>query len=89
MDLHTLLTAARDTFVNNVCTIHPHVSSPCECGEPLNNEARKLLEPNSFDPLGLEKPKSRAKALAVYSAAVLLTIALTESVSSNGVYLNP
>lgn len=63
VDLHTLLRVAKDTFVNKVCTLHPHVSSPCECGEPLNNEARRLLEPNTFDPLGLEKPKSRASCI--------------------------
>lgn len=88
LDLHTLYTAVKDTFIHNVCATHPAISSPCECGEPLNNEVRRLLEPDTFDPLGLDRPKSRAKALAVYLAAVLITVALTESVSPNGVYLN-
>jgi hypothetical protein len=54
-DIHTLYTAAKDTFINNVCTTHPLISSPCPCGEPINNEARILLDNNNFDPLGIEK----------------------------------
>lgn len=86
-DIHTLFTVAKDTFINKVCSTHPLISSPCECGEPLNNEAKMLLD--TFDPLGIEKPQARrAKALAVYIAAILITLALAESVSIHGVYLN-
>lgn len=92
-DIHTLYTVVKDTFINKVCSTHPLISSPCECGEPLNNEARRLLESNtthSFDPLELgekTQKKSRASALAIYIAAILITIALTESISTHGVYL--
>lgn len=79
-DIHTLYTVAKDTFINKVCSSHPLISSPCECGEPLNNEAKHLLN-TTFDPLGIEKPHARAKALAVYIAAILITVALSESVS--------
>ena len=106
-DLSTLLRVARDTFFHQICSIHPHVPSPCECGEPLNNAVRILLnEPHRFDPLGIQEdataggqafnmeeeavPRRLAlkKAFAVYMACILLSLALTESVSPSGVALN-
>ncbi|GAB2303422.1 hypothetical protein Dimus_037414 [Dionaea muscipula] len=63
-----------------------HVTSPCECGEPLtlNSAAKDLFgkpEEAPFDPLGIKQPHNhaRVKAFAVFLAAVLLVIALQES----------
>lgn len=56
-----------------VCSSH-HVTSPCECGEPLNSVA-KDLEP-AFDPLGI-KDTGRS----VYFASIVRSLALAESVS--------
>ncbi|KAL4389938.1 hypothetical protein AHAS_Ahas03G0095100 [Arachis hypogaea] len=106
-DLSTLLRVARDTFYHQICSIHPHVPSPCECGEPLNNAVRILLnEPQRFDPLGIQEDATARgqafnmeeevvprrltlkKGFAVYVACILLSLALTESVSPSGVALN-
>ena len=52
---------AKDTFVDGVCSNHPQVYSPCDCGEPLHNDnaARDLLkEPLPFYPLNMAKCQS-------------------------------
>lgn len=87
-DLKLLVKVARDTFVNHVCSSHPQVSSPCDCGEPLNNAARDLLPEPFFDPLNIlpERKMSMLKAVSVYTASIILCIALAESISHNGVY---
>ncbi|MED6176584.1 hypothetical protein PIB30_089626 [Stylosanthes scabra] len=73
-DLSTLLRVARDTFLDQICSSHPHVTSPCDCGEPLNNTARLLLnEPERFDPLGIQDMQEdvtlRGQALKMDEAA--------------------
>lgn len=80
-----LCQVSRDTFIDQICSTHPQVLSPCDCGEPLNNELRELLQKPPFDPLG---SISRVKGAAVFIGAILLSLALAESVSQNGVYLN-
>ena len=95
-DINLLYNVSKDTFINKVCSTHPLIKSPCECGEPLNNELRRLLETNTiettntFDPLGIDETErtNKAKAFAIYIAAILITIALSESVSRHGVYFN-
>ena len=77
------LAGVQDTFINRVCSSH-HVTSPCECGEPLNSVAKDLFEEPAFDPLGIKKT-GRVKALSVYFAAIVLSLALAESVSQNGI----
>lgn len=58
----------RETFVKKICSNH-HVSSPCQCGEPLNNTARRLFEPQeTFDPFGLNP--NRIAALSVFVASI-------------------
>lgn len=42
-DLPLVTNVVKDTFVNKVCNLHPEISSPCPCGEPLNNTARDLF----------------------------------------------
>lgn len=81
-DLGQVVRVVRDTFVNQISSNH-HVSSPCDCGEPLNNTAKLLFEPQeSFDPLGLNT--NRLKALSVFVASIVLSLALAESVSPSG-----
>lgn len=79
----------KDTFLDRLCSYH-HVSSPCECGEPLNNVSRKIFEESAFDPLEIKKTSENAKikALAVFVASIIRSLALAESVSQHGVYLN-
>jgi hypothetical protein len=51
--------------------------------ETLNNTAKLLFEPQeSFDPLGLNT--NRLKALSVFVASIVLSLALAESVSPSG-----
>lgn len=38
-DLKLLSKVVKETLLENVCSSHPDVSSPCECGEPLNKSA--------------------------------------------------
>jgi hypothetical protein len=84
-DLQLIINVVKDTYVNHVCSTH-HLPSPCECGEPLNKTAISLLESKDdvFDPLDLNK---RARALSVFFASILLSIALSESVSKYGVMM--
>lgn len=78
-----------DTFVTKVCSTHPNMSLPCECGSPLNNEVRELFAEPTFDPLLIDKGNpARMRALAVYFASILIVLALSESASHHGVYLN-
>ena len=86
-DLELLFKVVKDTFVNHVCSSHPQVTSPCDCGEPLNSAARDLFEEPPFDPLGINNTH-RIKALSFFMASIILSIALAESVSQNGVYIN-
>lgn len=78
-----------DTFYTKVCISHPNISLPCECGSPINNETQILFDEPSFDPLLIDQgnPK-RMKALAVYFSYIILLLAISESVSHHGVYLN-
>lgn len=34
-DINVLINVSFDTFINKVCSNHPLIKSPCECGEPL------------------------------------------------------
>lgn len=55
------------------------------------SELKKLLDIQTFDSLGIEEQTQTdrtKKAFALYIAAILITIALSESVSTHGVYLN-
>lgn len=80
-DLKMLVNVARDTYVNKVCSTHS-LPSPCECGEPLNNAARYILEKDEFDPIHLHPNKTRA--VSIYIAAIVLSLALAESVTTEG-----
>lgn len=84
-NLHLVMQVAKDTFLDGVCSNHPQVYSPCDCGEPLNNAARDLLkEPLPFDPLDMAK----LKALSVFMASIILSLVLAESISHHGVLLS-
>lgn len=80
-DLEMLVNVARDTYVNKVCSTHS-LPSPCECGEPLNNSARYILEKEEFDPIKLHP--NRRRAAYIYIAAIVLSLALAESVTTEG-----
>lgn len=59
----------------------------CQCGEPLNRAAKDLFqEPPAFDPLEFLN-KGRVRALSVFVASIVLSIALAESISQSGVLL--
>lgn len=84
-----LLRVVRETYIDHICSVHPSVVSPCPCGEPLNNAVRDIFdEHTSFDPLGIYNSRARALALSTLIASIILCIALAESVSPEGVYVN-
>lgn len=59
----------------------------CQCGEPLNRAAKDLFqEPPAFDPLEFLN-KGRVRALSVFVASIVLSIALAEYISQSGVLL--
>lgn len=64
-DLKMLVQIIRDTLIDRVCSSHPDVNRPCECGEPINNEARKVFKEQPFDPLdiGVKEGTNRKKRL--------------------------
>ena len=78
------LDVARDTYLNNICTVHK-LPSPCHCGEAVNRAMLILLDSKElpFDPLQLGL-QSRAAGVAVFIGAVILGMALSESVCSMG-----
>lgn len=80
-DLEHLVNVVRDTYVKKVCSTH-NLPTPCECGEPLNRSARLLLEKEEFDPMQLHP--NRRRAAYVYIAAIVLSLALAESVTTAG-----
>lgn len=88
-DLKSINQVLKDTYVDHVCSTHPDVISPCDCGEPLNKTVRELFPDGSFDPLHLESGKrARIKALSFMVGFIILTLTLSESVSEYGVYIN-
>lgn len=76
-----LVKSVRDTYIEDVCCYHPAIPSPCDCGEPLNKIVRVLI-PDSDD-LNLAKKKTYAFMVAT----IILTLALSETVSRHGIYL--
>ncbi|OMP12974.1 hypothetical protein COLO4_02498 [Corchorus olitorius] len=88
-DLSAVLQMCKDTFVNLVCCTHPDVPSPCPCGEPLNSSIRHII-PNTelrFDPLGVSPQENKFKSAALIVGFVVVTLALSESVSEHGIYV--
>lgn len=86
-DLPFLLRVIKNTYINHICSNHPDVSSPCYCGEPLNNTARIMFPETSFDPLKIDQ-SGKIKTISLMVATIIIAIALTESVSEYGVYIN-
>lgn len=89
-DPEMLIRGVRDTFINKVCTVH-NLPSPCECSEPLNKTAKKLFEEQeTFDPLGQidNERQTLKKGLAISYATIILCLALSESVSMDGMRLD-
>lgn len=88
-DLQFLKKVVSDTYQGHVCSTHPTVSSPCPCGEPLNQTARDLLPLNSFDPLQINKKTQvfSQTTCSIMIGTIILVLALTESVSPHGVYI--
>lgn len=81
-DIGLLIKTAKSCFIDKICGVVP---SPCECGEHLNKELQNLLgtQQDNFDPIGIESKNNKVKALAIYVG--MLVLALTESVSQNGI----
>lgn len=89
-DPEMLIRGVKDTFINKVCTVH-NLPSPCECSEPLNKTAQKMFEQGeTFDPLALRENErqSLVKGLAISYATIVLCLALSESVSIDGIRLD-
>lgn len=80
-----LINSIQDTYVNLICINHREVSSPCECGEPINQMTREFFPHKPFDPLHIDnQPSGKIKTASIMVATIILTIVLTESVSRNG-----
>jgi hypothetical protein len=75
------------TYESHVCVTHPEVSSPCECGEPYKKMTQKLYPQVSFDPFDLKINHSgRMVAASIMVSTIILAIALSESISVDGVF---
>lgn len=70
-DMRLLFKVVRDTFVNKVCSSHPEVSSPCDCGEPLNSIARKLFDQERELAFRLD---NKERSTFLYRASILVRI---------------
>lgn len=83
-DLGELIKIGKDTYFNHKCSLHA-TPSPCSCGESLNKAVPIYLNSQElpFDPLGAGV-KSRAAGVAVFLGAVILSLALSESVCTVG-----
>lgn len=46
VDLGLIVKVAKNAFIEKVCSNHPHILSPCECGEPLNSTLKEFLDPD-------------------------------------------
>lgn len=87
-DLKLIVNVIQDTYHYHICSTHPQVLSPCDCGEPLNNTVKDLFPQTSFDPLHIENNyKGKMITVAIMVATIIITLALMESVSQHGVYL--
>lgn len=87
-DIKLLIKCIKDTYVKHICSSHPEVLSPCDCGEPLNKCARDMFPQTSFDPLKIENQEiGKMKTISVMVATIILSIALVESISPYGVYI--
>lgn len=43
-DIGFLLKVAKNIYIEGICSNHPQVISPCDCGEPLNSILEHLLD---------------------------------------------
>lgn len=86
-NIKLIINAIQDTYVNHTCSEHIGISSPCECGEPLNKETMDLFPLTSFDPLDIDNIQSgKLKTVGVMVATIIISLALTESISEYGIY---
>lgn len=83
-DIGDVIRIGKDTYFNHKCTLHA-TPSPCSCGEVLNKALPIYINSQElpFDPLGAGV-KSRAAGVAVFLGAVILSLALSESVCTVG-----
>ncbi|GKV53624.1 hypothetical protein SLEP1_g60143 [Rubroshorea leprosula] len=72
-DLPLLIKVAKDTVVERVCSDHPWMTSPCPCGEPLNNEVRMLLPFLLMRNSRLGESKGRSDYYSISNREFLLT----------------
>lgn len=89
VDLGLIVKVAQDTFIEGVCSNHPHIGSPCDCGEPLNTTLKSFLDVEElFDQQGNYKREKVLSAVYLYMGIITLFIALYESGSANGVLVD-
>lgn len=88
-DLGFFLKVANDTFVYGVCSTHPQILSPCDCGEPLNNTVKLMLDvDNIYDDKGEYKQEIVNSALCKYFIIIVICLSLYESVSPDGFWVD-
>lgn len=86
-DLELLVNSAKKIFLHHPSSMNDLPSTSREVA--LNQATKDLLSPqDSFDPLGIESREKRKKALAFFVTTILISLALSESVSLNGVNLS-
>nr|YP_009675521.1 hypothetical protein FPI08_mgp31 [Sophora flavescens]QDD68271.1 hypothetical protein [Sophora flavescens] len=71
----------RNMYENFVCSNHPDITSPCPCGERLNNIIREYM------PMVDDRYTGKKKTYAFMITTIILTLALSETVSRQGIYL--
>ena len=81
VNLEFVLNTVRDTYIHKVCSSHPSIPSPCDCGEPLNKIVKHLI------PECDEFYTAKKKTYAFMVGMIILTLALSETVSQQGIYL--
>jgi len=89
VDLGLISKVAHDTFVDGVCSTHPHIQSPCDCGEPLNTTLKSFLDVDKiYDEKGEYKQERVISAIGKYFLIITIFVALYESVSPDGVWVD-
>ena len=79
--LEEIVKTARNTYENFVCSRHPDITSPCPCGERRNNIIRKYF------PMDDDLYTAKKKTYAFMVTTIIFTLALSETVSRNGISL--
>lgn len=88
------VTIVKETFVEKVCS-YQDVGDRCMCEDRIHKIAAEmftkmehaLARSETFDPLGFSDSYSNKKLLAVMIGALIVSLALNESVAQGGVLI--